>query len=129
MKFTKYCNIFLAIAAQVLADNYIIQVDSSNSLEYYESKYRTYLEKFVASPVGFSYRTFEIGKVLGFQGEFEAVFLKQLYEDPEVVSINAEKYLKLDAVQNYSPKHLIRLSQKESLYNQGKFSTKFFLKI
>ncbi|GMM35988.1 hypothetical protein DASC09_033130 [Saccharomycopsis crataegensis] len=108
-----------SLIAAIQAFTYIIQTSSTRDIDYYMNQYDAQFNAFRASKKANTFRSFNVGNITGFMGDFDDELLGLLYNDSSILEISAEKYLKLDAVQTqeFSSRHLLRLTHKNLIYD------------
>lgn len=115
--------VFSTIAAA--NSNFIIQFKNNNYdfdtffANYYNLSNDTLDVPFAASSFGL--QSFEIGSNFkGVLGEFNIDIIRNLYYDSKINAISIDRDLVLADVQEFAPKHLARISQKQTLNKDQK---------
>lgn len=111
--------VFLQLTA-VFPEKLIVQLDPKISFNSFEQNYSNLLE---AS----NFERVEIGSMKAIIGEFNLNLQKSIYFDKSVLSINSDADLNMCEVQSFAPRHLVRLSQLNSIHKRQKMNFKFEL--
>lgn len=112
--------IFASLLIGVNAVEFIVQFKQDFTFDSFLSKYYQKDSIDDVSVQNLGIKSFELGTFKGIMGDFNVDMIKALYYDKNIASISIDRDLVLAEVQENAPKHLARLSQKESLKKDRK---------